>query len=705
MVAAVDRESVCALDLFSQHESAKSEPALSEDQAAVVNATEASVIVMAGAGTGKTRTLVARVSHLIAKRGVKPEAITIATFTNKAAKEIRERIAHFLDIGSASRIQMGTFHSLAARILRRHHKTAGLPKHFTIIDDDDALRLIKSCVERHFPEGMPGRADKVDRYISALPTVIRRWKCWGLTVAEIEDAERPRRSEEEERLAQFYVAYQFELDRRGVMDFGDLVVRASALLRDHPEVADVEIGGIGHLLVDEAQDANQAQVELARLLASRGACVMVVGDVDQSIYSFQGGYPEAMDHIAGENARIYPLTINRRCTDEILAPAVKLVGWNRRKFPKSLASGTSGERVQHGLYGGEREEAWAVAARLVELARAGQKYDDIAVLVRSAFVIPTIEEGLLKAKIPYELAGGASLVDREEVRDIAAYMRLAVNPWDDLAFQRIVNRPTRQLGPVAEHALVDQHLATGEPFHEVCARIAANPQGRVVPEAVEALKRLSSLLEALHRSHAHAEEDTASILEFVLRPEGVGYEDFAGKAGNRAAKRRVENLNVLRRIANEEPSPPLFLERLVLGGEIAVERSKRGAVTISTMHASKGLEWDHVLCVGVDSAVVPSPRALREPVRGKAGDRWFGPSAGGMEEERRLVHVAFTRARKSLWVSGASIRNGRAVNPSPFFAESGLTIDSFFDPFVDDKPKAGMRGKGFSRSKPIAPVL
>jgi DNA helicase-2/ATP-dependent DNA helicase PcrA len=381
------------------------------------------------------------------------------------------------------------------------------------------------------------------------------------------------------------------------------------------------------------------------------------------------------------------------------------VGWNRRKFPKSLASGTSGERVQHGLYGGEREEAWAVAARLAELAKAGQKYDDIAVLVRSAFVIPTIEEGLLKAKIPYELAGGASLVDREEVRDIAAYMRLAVNPWDDLAFQRIVNRPTRQLGPVAEHALVDQHLATGEPFHEVCARIAANPQGRIVPEAVEALKRLSNLLEALHRAHAHAEEDTATILEFVLRPEGVGYEDFAGKAGNRAAKRRVENLNVLRRIANEEPSAPLFLERLVLGGEIAIERSKRGAVTISTMHASKGLEWDHVLCVGVDSAVVPSPRALREPVRGKAGDRWFGPSAGGMEEERRLVHVAFTRARKSLWVSGASIRNGRAVNPSPFFAESGLTIDSFFDPFVDDKPKAGMRGKGFSRAKPIAPVL
>lgn len=693
------------LDLFS----AASEPtefhppasALSDEQNAAATAKAPRVIVLAGAGTGKTRTLVERIGHLVVERGVGPNAIWVATYTNKAAKEVRGRLADRLGKASSSRLVMGTFHSLAARILRRHAVAAGIKGDFVIADDDDSDRIFKTCIETLVPQDADQRAERVAYLVGVAPTVIRRWKCWGLTVDDIEDRERPRRSDEDERFAAVYVAYQYELERRGMLDFGDLVLKAATLLERNPEVLAAEAGFIRHLLVDEAQDANQVQVRFAGLLAAHGADMFIVGDTDQSIFSFQGGYPEAMTHLGGANAQRFHLTMNRRCTSEILRPAVTLVNWNRRQKEKDLRSDRSGQEVEVAIHGGEREEASAIVGRIKALITKGVSYDDIAVLVRSSFVIPAIEELFLRAAVPYELTGGASLVDREETRDIAAYLRLAANPHDDLAFGRIVNRPVRGLGPVSEHAIIDRALKGQMPFYEACIRHATDPTARLAAGAAPALLALGAFLDRIHRALSQQDAETEELVEMTCSSGGGGYGAYAARGNDRKAKRRVDNLGAIARIAREEPDIVAFLERIALSGEIMEEKRTRGSVTISTMHSSKGLEWDHVLCPAFDSAVIPSPRALKEGERGKPGDRWKGPSGGGMDEERRLAHVAFTRARHSLWISSPSMRDGRRTDPSCFIREAGIGLSRLLDPLADPSARSGPkfqgRGSSFGR--------
>jgi len=475
-------------------------------------------------------------------------------------------------------------------------------------------------------------------------------------------------------------------------------LRAVGLLESRQDILMLEAARVRHLLVDEAQDANSVQVRFAKLLASAGASIFVVGDPDQSIFSFQGGYPEAMSELAGGGARAYPLVLNRRCTHEILAPAVAIVDWNRRAEPKVLRGERAGAPVEVFVHGSDREEAVAVSERIRGLVAGGARYDDIAVLVRSSFVSPLVEEALLRAAIPYELTGGASLLDREEVRDIAAYVRLAVNPYDDLAFARIHNRPTRGLGPVTEHLVVDLALKQGCEIFEVCVRAASDPGIRLPSKAAPGLARLGGQLDRLARAVSHQGAEVERLLTIILSPEGLGYEAYAARGDDRAARRRLDNLATLRRIALEEPSPIDFLERLALGGEIAEQRRTKGCVVISTMHSSKGLEWDHVLCPAFDGAVIPSPRAIREGDRGRAGDRWAGPSGGGVEEERRLAHVAFTRARRTLWISAPMGRSGRPTSPSAFLPESGLDLGDVFDPLADPMKRGGPKTKGRSRT-------
>ncbi|AOG03211.1 hypothetical protein BSY19_5291 (plasmid) [Bosea sp. RAC05] len=675
--------------------------ALSDEQLAAAEATASRVVVVAGAGTGKTRTLVERIGHLVTARSIDPQDVWVVTYTNKAAKEVRSRLADRLGKASAGRLVMGTFHSLAARILRRNAAAAGIQNNFVIADDDDSDRIFRTCIETLVPENAEGRAERINHLATAAPTAIRRWKCWGLTIEDIEERGRPRRSDEDERFAAIYVAYQHELERRGLLDFGDLVLKATVLLEQNEDVLAIEAGSIRHLLVDEAQDANQVQVRFAALLASRGADMFVVGDADQSIFSFQGGYPEAMAHLGGPEARHFNLTLNRRCTSQILKPAVTLVNWNRRKQEKNLRSDREGQEVGVAINGGEREEASAVVGQIKQLVASGAGYDDIAVLVRSSFVIPAIEELFLRAAIPYELTGGASITDREETRDIAAYLRLAANPHDDLAFSRIVNRPVRGLGPVAEHAIVDRALKAQMPFYEACIRHAGDPAARLAPGADKALLALGAFLDRIHRALSQQDAESEELVAMTCATDGAGYGAYAARGNDRKAKRRVENVAAIARIAREEPDIVAFLERIALSGEISEEKRTKGSVTISTMHSSKGLEWDHVLCPAFDGGVIPSPRALREGDRGKAGDRWKGPSGGGMEEERRLAHVAFTRARQSLWVSSPTMRSGRRTDPSCFLPESGLDLTRHFDPLVDPSsrggPKFQSRGSSYGR--------
>lgn len=649
---------------------------LDPEQAAAATAGDGGNMVRAGAGTGKTRALVTRIAHLVGQRGEAPSSITVVTYTNKADREIRARLGPLLGEVAAKEVRMGTFHALGARIMRRNARAAGLRPGFVVLDEDDARRLLREVIVQggHVPEG----GDPTELLEATLRTV-RSWKAWGLAASAVENPERARRGAEDERIGRVYVAYQYELTRRNLVDFGDLVLVPATLMRRDDEVRHREAGAVRHLLVDEAQDANPAQVLFARQLASVHHNVFAVGDEDQSIFGFQGGYPDAIRQLAGPGSREFVLVRNRRCTEQILAPAVGLVNLNSRRTRKELRSGMTGPEPGIALLASEREEGDRVVTRVKELVAAGSPLSEIAVLARSAFAFSSVEEAMLKAGLAYEVTGGMPFVEREEVRDVTSYLRLALDPTDRLAFERIANRPTRGIGPQALDALLARQSATDEPFHEACANLTSMDGLRLTGAHREGLDSLARALQGL-ASGFESGLQSAQLVGMVLDPAGVGYQAFVEASKDKSRRRRLDSLAAIRRIARDETDIVTCLEQIVLCADTDVA-TVADRVRISTMHSSKGLEWDHVLCVGFDSGVIPSPRSMEDQHKGTPGDPWDGPRGGGVEEERRLAHVAFTRARKTLDVFAPLTRGTRSVRPSVFLPESGLDPYVGLDPF------------------------
>ena len=693
----IQRTSTAHPDLFAPSPPSAPGPldGLDPAQAAAASADAVAVVVRAGAGTGKTRTLVARIAHLVAERNVPPESIVVATFTNKAAREIRERVASAVGPESASRLRMGTFHSLGARFLRKHHARAGLDRRFSVVDDDGARAEMRECIRLGaFAEG-----DAVGPLADTAIARIKQWKSWGLTVEEIERADRPRRSVEDERMARLYVAYQHHMASRDLVDFADLVLLPLSMLLGNDDLRFAESETVRHLLVDEAQDANPAQVHLSRCLTESHKNVFAVGDEDQSIFSFQGGYPAAIQQIAGPGASEFDLTVNRRCTDQILAPAVALVNCNRRKVRKTLASGRAGAEPDLVVAGSDREEAVRVAAKVRSLLDAGTNAADIAVLGRSAFVFAQVEEAFLKEGIPFDVVGAGGFVDREEVRDILAYLTLARRPEEVESFQRIANKPAKGLGPAAMKAILGGD--GNAPFFErVAEPLALGVSGENLAQVVALSNGLRDLHEAYDR-----DLETERVLDVVLSPGGLDYEGYlAGRKEDKARKRRrAESVAALRRLAQEETDFVTFLDRVMLAEDDEVG-PPGGRVRVSTMHSSKGLEWDHVVCMAMDSGVIPSPRSLESGTAGTPGDVWDGPRGGGIEEERRLAHVAFTRARHTLTICCPNSRAGKGVSPSRFLPEAGLDPYVAIDPFAvrsaigkNGRARDAAGRKGFSR--------
>ena len=656
---------------------------LDPEQACASRSDAKGILVMAGAGTGKTRTIIDRLDYIVRDLRDDPRSVVVATFTNKAAHEIRERAGLLLGAGVAKRLRMGTFHSLGAGILRRHARAAGLDPNFAIIGEDDADRLLRDVIVLggHVAEGGdPGPL------VETAARAIRRWKSWGLTVEDVEDPNRPPRSDEEERLARVYIAYQHEMERRHYVDFADLCLLPYRLLHRDGDILHAEANGVRHLLVDEAQDANPAQVLLARRMSSIHRNVFAVGDIDQSIYSFQGGFPDAIRQIAGPGCEEYTLVRNRRCTDEILAPAVALVGCNRRRAPKVLRSGRSGPAPTLVQADSERDEGARVVARIKELVASGSPLSQICVLARSAFALAGAEEALVRANIPYDLNGGTSFAEREEVRDVAAYLKLAVWPDDRLAFERIANKPVRGVGPQALDAVMRRQGGRSDfPFYDACATLTEADGIKLSGQHKDGLAGLARGLQALHHGFEGG-MSMASLLAMILDDKGLGYQSFVSGSKEKSRRRKLDNLQALRRLASEEAEMASFLDRVVSTAEESPDVIEH--VRLSTMHSSKGLEWDHVICVGFDSAVIPSPKALETPPCGRAGDRWDGPRGGGVEEERRLAHVAFTRPRRTLDILLPLTRAGKVVIPSPFLIESGI------DPYLDADPFAPKARKG-----------
>jgi DNA helicase-2/ATP-dependent DNA helicase PcrA len=666
---------------------------LSPEQKAAATSSVVCSVISAGAGTGKTTTLTARIAHLVSAAKIPAREVMAVTFTKKAATEILERVTH--NVGDlAAGLRIGTLHSLSNRILRRHAALCGLvDSNYGIIDSDDQKDIIKIAAatpaaygEFQKPEGMTDEqakaaskewAEGLSGFADQARHQIGRWKSFGLTADIAADRAREEKDEFTEKLAACYVAYQYELESRNLCDFGDMILKVVTLFDRYPKILEDEASRVRHILVDEAQDVNQVQIRWIRHMASYHGNMTVVGDEDQNIYGFQGGYAGAMADLAGPGAKNYALTLNRRCTKEILKPANQIVDYNTRRSPKVLSSERSGAPVRTTGHPTDASEAAWTAARIKELVEAGADPGNIAILFRSTFLMQPFEEALARKGVAAVMASGTSMLEREEIKDVLAMVRLAINPRDDLAFVRVANKPSRNIGTSACEGIINIARAQDLELHEACHVACEGGHGIALNKTAKAgAKRLARALHLLSEDGRWGRPVCDIIITGLTE---LDYDKHVEKQEN-ADSRRL-NIQTLHRMSQGYDEASLFLQdmSLVTDGEPVEGDLKK--VRLLTIHASKGLEFDHVFCPGFDFGVMPNQRAVDEGGQGRPGDLWFGPSGGGLEEERRLAHVAFTRARKTLdisfpWRRGKMKRvNAKLAGPSFFIEECDLRYE------------------------------
>jgi DNA helicase-2/ATP-dependent DNA helicase PcrA len=621
---------------------------LNPPQRDAVLTTEGPVLVLAGAGTGKTAALTARLAHLIATRKAWPSQILAVTFTNKAAREMRERVGNLSGGALEGMPWLGTFHSVAARMLRSHAELVGLQSNFTILDTDDQLRVLKQQIQA-------ANLDEKRWPARQLAGLIDRWKNRGWTPAQVDAGESEGFAAG--RGAELYAAYQQRLKTLNACDFGDLLLHMLVIFRKHADVLGTYRDRFRYILVDEYQDTNQGQYDWLRLLAEPRRNLCVVGDDDQSIYSWRGA--EVANILRFEKdfpgAKLIRLEQNYRSTSHILAAADGLIAHNAGRLGKTLwTEAGDGEKVRViGIWDGP-EEARRVGEELETLRRDGRAIDEAAILVRAQFQTREFEERFIAIGLPYQIIGGFRFYERAEIRDAIAYLRLIRSPADDLAFERIVNTPKRGLGDKAV-ATIHQRARFGqEPLLVAGAQLIDSDE--LTPQARRSLGNFVALLgrwREMADSLPHPE-----LARIVL--EESGYTAMLQADRSAEAAGRLENLAELTRAMEEYESLGAFLEHvsLVMDNDDARPGEK---VTIMTIHAAKGLEFDTVFLPGWEEGVFPSQRSLDEG------------GLASLEEERRLAYVAITRARRRCTILHAANRRiyGQWTSsiPSRFLAE------------------------------------
>jgi DNA helicase II / ATP-dependent DNA helicase PcrA len=620
---------------------------LNESQREAVEATEGPVLVLAGAGTGKTRVLTTRLGHILMTGKARPQELLAVTFTNKAAREMKDRISALIG-RPVEGWWLGTFHALAARLLRRHAEVVGLTPNFTILDTDDQLRLLKQLIvaEDLDDKKWPARA---------LLAAIERWKDRGLTPDKVTSAEQ---ADYAEGIAlRLYRQYQERLGSLNACDFGDLLLHNLTLFAKEPQVLAQYQQQFRYILVDEYQDSNVAQYLWLRLLAQGRRNLCCVGDDDQSIYGWRGAEVGNILRFESDfpGARIIRLERNYRSTGHILAAASGLIAHNRGRLGKTLhTDGEAGDQIRiRGVWDGE-EEARQAGEEIEALQRRGTALGKVAILVRAGFQTREFEERFIKLGLPYRVLGGLRFYERQEVRDALAYLRLVHQPADDLAFERIVNKPRRGIGDTTLRQIHATGRATGLSLVEASRALS------VTDELKPASRRaLAALVGDLDRWRAMAVGlPHAELAETVLDESGYTGMLLADKSPD--APGRLENLKELIAAMAEFESLPGFLEHVSLVMENA-EGDPRDMVNIMTLHSAKGLEFDAVFLPGWEEGLFPSQRTLDEN------------GTAGLEEERRLAYVGITRARKRVEISYAA--NRRVHNlwqnslPSRFIAE------------------------------------
>ena len=604
---------------------------LNTPQREAVLTTEGPVLMLAGAGTGKTAALTARLAHLIAMRLAWPSEILCVTFTNKAAREMRERVGRHIGDAVEGMPWLGTFHSVCAKMLRRHAELVGLQSNYTIIDTDDQLRLLKALIQDNDIDDKRWPARQ-------LAGLIDGWKNRGLNPADLDAVDNE--SYANGRGQQMYGLYQQRLKALNACDFGDLMLHMLNIFRQHRDVLEHYQKRFKYILVDEYQDTNAVQYLWLRLLAQERKNICVVGDDDQSIYSWRGA--EVANILRFEKdfpgAKVVKLEQNYRSTPQILAAASGLITANSQRLGKTLWTELEhGEKVRViGVWDGP-EEARRVGEEIERLEREGASLDKVAILVRAQYQTREFEDRFIQIGINYRIIGGFRFYERAEIRDALAYLRVIAQPADDLAFERIYNQPKRGLGSKTLEKMYQHARRTQMPLAAASLDLAETDE---LP--ARARNTLVGLLQQFVHWRELAEETTpAELMRAVLAESG--YDDMLAADRSAESAGRAENLSELARAMEEYATLGDFLEHvsLIMDNDARDDGEK---VTIMTMHAAKGLEFDHVFLPGWEEGVFPSQRSLDEG------------GLASLEEERRLAYVAITRARRRCTILHAANR-------------------------------------------------
>jgi DNA helicase-2/ATP-dependent DNA helicase PcrA len=629
--------------------------------------TEGPLLILAGAGSGKTRVITHRIAHLIESRRVHPAQILAVTFTNKAAGEMKDRVERLL--GPAGRgVWVSTFHSACVRILRTHAERLSYPRDFVIYDSGDQAVLVRECTRALGINEDVYKPQAIARRISDLKNDLTTPEAFRGTAQTfgMDDA-----------AARTYLLYQDRLAQAGAWDFDDLLMQTVRLFERAPDVLSAYHRQFRYLLIDEYQDTNHAQYRLVRLLAGERANLCVVGDDDQSIYAFRGADVRNILEFEKDfpNAVVVKLEQNYRSTQAILDAASAVVERNPSRKPKRLwTDRLGGEKITVARVPDDEAEAAYLCRALREHLRAGRVYRDFAVLYRTNAQSRALEERLRNEAIPYVIVGGLRFYERKEIKDVVAYLRAIVNPADTVSLKRIINVPTRGIGATALERIDAYATQAGVPWAEALRALAVDPE-RLVASSRRAIERFLALMDGLRETAKGAALPAllTAVLERTRYVESLR-EEFGAEAESRIENiqelfsaveefeeqyaREEETLSVDRFLVSEEPTTnneqpttdsaprlaPLaaFLDRVALVSDTDALTSADGAVPLMTLHSAKGLEFPVVFLVGVEEGIFPHSRSLNDP--------------DAMEEERRLCYVGITRAKERLYVTYTGLR-------------------------------------------------
>ncbi len=614
--------------------------------------TEGPILVVAGAGSGKTKVLTSKIVHLIKEKKIIPNQILAVTFTNKAAKEMQNRVIKMLKSEKSGLPWLGTFHSICAKLLRKHAKAVGLNSNFTIIDTDDQVRLIKNICKSE-------NIDVKKLSPKVILSIIDKWKNKGFYPKNVI---LNKKDIYEKTILPIYKIYQDKLLGLNSCDFGDLILHCVEILENEKNISDLYTNNFKYILVDEYQDTNFIQSKWLNLLAKKNKNICCVGDDDQSIYSWRGAEIKNFldfDKVY-ENTKIIRLEENYRSTQNILSVASNLIANNKNRVGKNLKTNmTEGQLVKLNCFKNGKDEAVGVSDEIEKVLNKNYSLNNISILVRAIFQTREFEERFLKIGLPYRIIGGTKFYDRAEIKDCIAYLRIIYQESDDLAFERIVNNPKRAVGESTLKQLFEYGKKNSISLFSSAKKLIELNQ--IKPKAKIGLSSFINFINKWKSDLDVKKLNHVKLLQLIL--DESGYSGMLKNKKDLENENRLENIKELLSAMKEFDNLESFLEHVSLATSIDQDWDGQ-KINLMTMHASKGLEFEVVFLPGWEEGLFPHQKSLEEK-----GEK-------GLEEERRLAYVGITRAKNLAYISFAMNR---------FY--QGDWIDSLASRFVDELPK------------------